>query len=552
LKSGCAHGLLDQREDSLKLLRKVRDAGACILVVDSTTETIFEDSTSHTTRVKFDWLQLEATQNHASTTLRNLNHSTRREPAIITFPPSASLTSELTANVLDHRSVCSWYETNPDKLQFSTLTRTLHTTSYVSDVANLELLATLMAGGCVCVVPDTDYATRADVLQDTIRRLKVSHLFITPTILRSFRPATISSLKHLVLHSEPFDDEIICRLTGTVQTSAVHTSAACVFATFCMRITSDSVLNNFRSTPSRSLWIVKPESEEKLTPIGAVGELWMDEHLVSSSYIGICKATSVPQFYDRNSVSRGHGGRLCKTYKTGELAKYEDDGSVTIITQQKLSSVQGHSANIDTMRLEQHIRRALAGTENLHLLVDIVKFSDSVGQTVVGFLSLRSLPSDSLQCLEQKENESSAAVWFQEMSSKVQQQLSLNFPPFMLPTHYVLLNFMPITLSDTIDREKVRSFACTIESTAVRFDAKFEAAGKIPTSIMEILMQEMWAKVLRTQSSSVASDDTFIPVCFKSCFPIPCIWKFVPGYVSWNEYLKPHSLVPNKYTKFDC
>jgi non-ribosomal peptide synthetase component F len=82
-------------------------------------------------------------------------------------------------------------------------------------------------------------------------------------------------------------------------------------------------------------WIVEPDNPELLSPIGAVGELWIEGPLVGEGYLNDPEKTAAAFIQDPAWLLRGvpgdRPGRSGRVYRTGDLVQYREDGSLLFI-----------------------------------------------------------------------------------------------------------------------------------------------------------------------------------------------------------------------------
>ncbi|CAI6092442.1 unnamed protein product [Clonostachys chloroleuca] len=81
-------------------------------------------------------------------------------------------------------------------------------------------------------------------------------------------------------------------------------------------------------------WVVDVVSGRSLVPVGGVGELLLEGPSVGPGYLGDPEKTSEVFIEDPAWLARGdadRAGRSGRLYKTGDLVRYNQDGSLTFI-----------------------------------------------------------------------------------------------------------------------------------------------------------------------------------------------------------------------------
>ena len=88
--------------------------------------------------------------------------------------------------------------------------------------------------------------------------------------------------------------------------------------------------NNIGKSIASRLWVVESSDHNMLTPIGCVGELIIEGPNVARGYINEPEKTKAAFIGNPawmiDSISSTH-----RIYKTGDLVRYESDGSLTIV-----------------------------------------------------------------------------------------------------------------------------------------------------------------------------------------------------------------------------
>ena len=104
--------------------------------------------------------------------------------------------------------------------------------------------------------------------------------------------------------------------------------------------TSHSVMNCTAVDPStatrlgKGAGVVTPTDHNILVPIGAVGELLLEGPLVGDGYLNDPAKTAAAFIEDPVWLLQGtarHPGRRGRLYKTGDLVRYHEDGSLSFI-----------------------------------------------------------------------------------------------------------------------------------------------------------------------------------------------------------------------------
>ncbi|KAI8300768.1 Nonribosomal peptide synthase chyA, partial [Colletotrichum sp. SAR11_240] len=166
---------------------------------------------------------------------------------------------------------------SPSALHISPSTRMLQFASYTFDVANRDILIPLMFGGCVCVPSERE---RVEDLGGFIERTRVTLASLTPSMAGTLRPASIPSLKRLVLGGEQMTESSVQRWTSDEDNKVVLCNAYGVSESTGIAALARDVRPGGGSSPSNigrgngsTLWVLSMTDSSRLAPVGALGEL---------------------------------------------------------------------------------------------------------------------------------------------------------------------------------------------------------------------------------------------------------------------------------------
>ncbi len=167
--------------------------------------------------------------------------------------------------------------------------------------------------------------------------MRVNLIDLTPSVARTINPASVPSLKTLVLGGETATRADIVRWAPYVHVLNGIGQAECTVTT--TMATMDPAVSG---TPGigrglgANTWIVDPEDHHRLTTIGAIGELLVEGPLVGEGYLNDEDKTSRSYIRDPYWLVKGapddHSlGRSGRLYKTGDLFRYDMDGSLLFV-----------------------------------------------------------------------------------------------------------------------------------------------------------------------------------------------------------------------------
>lgn len=101
--------------------------------------------------------------------------------------------------MIEHGSFCTSVKHHGPPLGICPEARVLQFASYTFDACVMEIISTLMLGGCVCVPSSKQ---RMNDLPGAIRSMRVNWAVLTPSVANTIQPQDVPDLKTLVTAGE--------------------------------------------------------------------------------------------------------------------------------------------------------------------------------------------------------------------------------------------------------------------------------------------------------------------------------------------------------------
>lgn len=373
--------------------------------------------------------------------------------------------------LVSHENFCSAVHYQLELLGFTRESRLLDFASYAFDASIHNAVGILVAGGCLCIPSEQD---RNGNISDTMATMQPTVVNLTPTVARLLDPETVRNLKTLILLGEPVTTRDIERW----QSSKVH-----LINTYGpAECTPISTVNALASSTEESIrigkgvglvtWIVNPEDHNRLLPPGCTGELLLEGPLVGNGYMGDPLKTAEAFIEDPEWLLKGshaQPGRHGRLYKTGDLAQYNEDGSLTFMAR-KDSQVKIRGQRFELGEVEHHILDCLP-----------TKASQVVAEVVVSERDLNPRPAlvAFIQASDNgiKSNEKSAfTAKIHPMVADIKEMLLHHLPSYMVPTVVFSLPDLPLTATGKTNRRRLREIGQTL--LLAEGGQAFDAAGK--------------------------------------------------------------------------
>jgi non-ribosomal peptide synthase protein (TIGR01720 family) len=159
---------------------------------------------------------------------------------------------------------------------------------------------------------------------------------------------------------------------------------------------------------------------------------------------------------------------------------------------------------IELQEVEHHVQSLLA-TDNkndIQIVAEVIEPEGSGNPTLVAFV--HSTMNHSHLEAAGKEAYKNAV---RKMTDGIEDRLGDNVPVYMIPTAFIPLQSIPVTVSGKTDRRRLRELGASMYS-AHRVQ-KTKNGYRPPSSELENLLQIIWSKVLNIPLESIAIDTAF-------------------------------------------
>ncbi|EAW08665.1 putative nonribosomal peptide synthase [Aspergillus clavatus NRRL 1] len=408
--------------------------------------------------------------------------------------------------IIEHRSYCSGAMAHIQACRITSQSRMLQFASYAFDTSNMEILSTLMAGGCVCV--PSEYARKNELAREAAR-LQITHAILTPSLARPLLSSSEKFAETIIVVGEPMSHSDVsewakqCRLMNGYGPSECSVNATLQPNSGC-GLHSDP--RNIGFPTGAVCWVTNPEDHNILRPIGAVGELLIEGPIVGCGYLNDPDRTKAA-FVDAPSWLEIIRDKPTATrlYRTGDLVKYASDGSLQYIGRND-TQVKLRGQRIELGEIENHIRRCFRGA--IDVVVEKVQPSAANDRPcLVTFISMEAATQGSHT--ESLDKFAKPTDGFRAMVATGHTELLSAVPEYMVPDIFIPLSSMPRTVSGKADRRRLRTKAETFSFAELSTFRSSQQEKRAPVSEGELAMQGVWSQVLNRPLDEVGTDDTF-------------------------------------------
>ncbi|KAL8782677.1 MAG: hypothetical protein Q9213_005185 [Squamulea squamosa] len=408
--------------------------------------------------------------------------------------------------MVPHSAICSSMAAHAQAMGISSSTRSFQFASYTFDAAVCEIFTVLQAGGCVCV--PTEQAKMNNVALE-IERMKVNWAFFTPTVIRLIEPSEVPSLKTLVLGGEAVKQDNIQAWEGRVNLlNGYGPTETCVFAV-CGTASLQLPVGRIGHSVGSTGWVVDPTNHNILVPIGSSGELLIEGPIVTAGYLNNAEQTNAAFIHD---PEWSHCQTVLRTpkktrrfYKTGDIVRQDRDGSF-IMLGRKDSQKKINGQRLELGEVEQQIRSCLP---SVPACVEILSPQDSPGDLLIAALVCPEDGSTKEDCKISQILAEGRSSQFAHDVKTLKTSLPASLPSYMVPSAYIPLNWMPMTVSGKTDRRTLKEAISNLRLTDLRQIEEQSSQRRGVLTTMERRLSGLWAHILNLAADDITADSNF-------------------------------------------
>jgi amino acid adenylation domain-containing protein len=379
--------------------------------------------------------------------------------------------------------------------------RVLQFSAYTFDACIHDILATLSYGGCVCVPSEHE---RLNDLAASIVRMQVNTALLTPSVLRLLYPWEVPCLKRLCAGGEAIPPDLLERWVGHVEFGNSYGPSECVVGCALKRnIHIGDDPNNIGTGIGAILWIVEPECHDHLCPIGCIGELMVEGPLLARGYTD--PVLTKVAFIEDPSWAQVQCRPHRRFYKTGDLVKYNWDGTMSFIGR-KDTQVKLAGRRIELGEIEHHVSRCEFVNEVIVQLPQHGIYKQQlVAVVTLGIFCESCTTSSQLELLD---NTMMSAASTQ--IERIQDSLAELLPHYMIPRTWIVARTLPLSVTGKLDRASVKQF---LVRQMLPIDSSEHGGArnneKQPLSYNENRLAGIWATALDVDLWTINAQSNF-------------------------------------------
>ncbi|RRV07264.1 amino acid adenylation domain-containing protein [Pseudomonas sp. v388] len=325
------------------------------------------------------------------------------------------------------------------------------TASQSFDISVWQFLAAPLFGARVDIVPN-DIARDPCALLAHVQRQGISVLESVPSLITGLLAednACLDSLRWLLPTGEAMPPELASQwLHRYPQIGLVNAygPAECSDDVAFFRVDTASTRSTYLpiGTPTDNNRLYLLDEALELVPLGAVGELCVAGTGVGRGYVGDPRRT-VPVF-----VPNPYGAPGERLYRTGDLARRRADGVLEYVGRVDFQvKIRGY--RIELGEIEARLQAHPAVSETVVIALDGQLVAYLVCRSQRAAIRLAGEEGTTSVAVVSPENQSSRPRSL--LQDQLRTYLKQSLPDYMVPTHLVLLDSMPLTPNGKLDRK---------------------------------------------------------------------------------------------------
>ncbi|KAG8414750.1 Nonribosomal peptide synthetase [Metarhizium acridum] len=423
---------------------------------------------------------------------------------------SSASTGPSKVAILTHANLCSAVKYQQDALGYKPDTRVYDFMPYSFHITWEIFAHVFTIGGCLCVPSESEHK---GVLADSISRWQPTIINITPAAAAMLSDSTVQSLETLILCGERLSTDMARRWAPLVDLRFTYGCCECTpIATVGIVRPEDADEPRIGRGVGVNTWITDARDGTSLVPIGSIGELVLEGPLVGAGYLGDAETTTAALIHNPPWLNRGSGdpkypGRTGRLFRTGDLVRYDKDGSLTFIAR-KEAQVKIHGQHVELEDIENHMVRL----PSIRRAACLVPKSGPFAGKLAGVFSLDGVYEDDSDAdntvLHLVTRDRAEEV--QDNISSLQALLDNSVPVYMVPDVWVALKNIPVDHSGKLDRKLVENWLSSLDAEMSARISNAVSSASSPITTTERVIQDACSHILNIPANHINMQRSFI------------------------------------------
>ncbi|WP_437715402.1 amino acid adenylation domain-containing protein [Sorangium sp. So ce448] len=371
--------------------------------------------------------------------------------------------------MIEHRNLVNHFAELAERIGAGEPGTWLAVTNYTFDISVTELLWPLTRGYHVVVRSEDRYASAS--IAEQIERYEVTHMQCTPSraALLVDQPGAeraLGRVRSFLLCGEAFLPGLAARLRALLPGALVNcygpTETTIYSTTHLVEVVGDSVPIG-GPLINTELYLV--DGNGVPVPPGFPGELWIGGEGVTRGYLRRPDITA--ERFLPDVFSGRHGARV---YRTGDLCRYRPDGLLEYIGRvDDQVKIRGYRVELG------EIEAALRACPGVREAAVVARREEASDQRLIAYITPRDHAA--------REVEAQARL-LEDVRASLRQRL----PEYMMPSAFVTLDALPLTVSGKIDRRSLPAPPSQRQEQRAAFAAP---QGDVEARIAEVMQREL-------------------------------------------------------------
>ncbi|MBT2675091.1 amino acid adenylation domain-containing protein [Streptomyces sp. ISL-14] len=374
--------------------------------------------------------------------------------------------------LVEHRGLINRLRWTIEDLGLSDRDVVLQKTPYVFDVSVWELLLPGMIGARQVMLAPGGQSDPA-LIRDTIEREGVTILHFVPSMLSQYLAAVdhgFAGVRSVVCSGEELGRDLATRFlaatagTGTRLHNYYGPTEATVDVSLLEVDDRPGPVTIGRPAANTRLYVL--DATGRPCPVGVPGELYISGVQVARGYLNRPEKSA-----DKFTADPFRPG--ARMYRTGDLARWQDNGEVLYLGR------LDHQVKLRGLRIELgEIEQALAAGAEVERAVVLVRKDPAGAEFLCAYVE-------------------NAVPGRPASPAELRAALGARLPAYMVPTHYVFTDAIPVTRNGKADRRALLSLADTQVA---------DGAYVAPRSDTEERLTGIWTALLPVARVGVEDD----------------------------------------------
>ncbi|KIV84887.1 hypothetical protein PV11_00637 [Exophiala sideris] len=364
--------------------------------------------------------------------------------------------------------------------------RWLQFASFHFDVSVLEQYWSWSVGICVTSAPRD---LLFEDLPGTIRKLKITHLDLTPSLARLLTPEDVPGLCGgvFIVGGEQVSQDIL-ETWGDAHClyNFYGPSEVTIGCTVHQNVPQNAKPTNIgQQWDNVGSFVLEPTSQKPVLR-GAVGELCLSGALVGKGYLNRPDLTAQKFVTLPESQTR--------VYRTGDLVRLLHDNSFDFLGRID-DQVKLRGQRLEIGEINHVAMNADPSIKDVTTMV--LKHPAQQREQLVTFFTIAQNKTRHEKPIIISSAES------QTLIEAIQKNCSHNLPPYMVPTHYLPVSSLPLSVNNKVDHKALRALyeTSTLDSNPPSADGAADNELGSPSSMPKVI--EVLAEFLQISSSSI-------------------------------------------------